>query len=53
MNREQRDKIISVKADTYELIKKLAKSEERTIRSIIDRALKLYLEDRESHTKMP
>jgi len=38
------EKIISVKGETSELIRKLADKEDRTIRSIVDRAVRYYAE---------
>ena len=37
-----KEKFISVKPETYERIKKLAAQEDRTIRSIVERAVRAY-----------
>ena len=38
-----KEKMISIREDQYEKIKALAKKEDRTIRSIIDRMLEQYV----------
>jgi len=36
------EKFISVKPDTYDAIKRLSIEEDRTIRSVVERAVRLY-----------
>jgi predicted transcriptional regulator len=38
----KKDKMISVDEETYKQIKKIAQREERTIRSVIERAIRIY-----------
>ena len=37
-----KEKMISLRQETYDLLKKLAKKEDRSMRSIVDRALREY-----------
>ena len=39
-----KEKIVSIKPETYKLIREFADMEDRTIRSIIERAMRLYKE---------